>query len=77
MKHIERTRVLVHVVDMGAEDGRDPVEDYRVINEELEKYDATLMNKPMVVVANKMDLEVASVILNVSKPHIQRLKSLN
>ncbi|CAM4188989.1 GTPase ObgE [Erysipelothrix aquatica] len=60
LKHIERTRVLVHVVDMGAEDGRDPVEDYRVINEELEKYDATLMNKPMVVVANKMDLEVAS-----------------
>lgn len=60
LKHIERTRVLVHVVDMGAEDGRDPVEDYHVINEELEKYDATLMNKPMVVVANKMDLEVAS-----------------
>ncbi|QIK86154.1 GTPase ObgE [Erysipelothrix sp. HDW6B] len=60
LKHIERTRVLVHVVDMGAEDGRDPVEDYRVINEELEKYDATLMNKPMVVVANKMDLEVSS-----------------
>ena len=59
LKHIERTRVLVHVVDMGAEDGRDPVEDYRVINEELEKYEAKLMKKPMVVVANKMDLDVA------------------
>ncbi|QIK70094.1 GTPase ObgE [Erysipelothrix sp. HDW6C] len=59
LKHIERTRALVHVVDMGAEDGRDPVEDYRVINEELEKYDEKLMRKPMVVVANKMDLDVA------------------
>ena len=60
LKHIERTRVLVHVVDMGAEDGRDPVEDYRVINDELYKYDASLTKKPMVVVANKMDLEVAA-----------------
>ena len=59
LKHIERTRILVHVVDMGSEDGRDPIEDYRIINQELEKYNASLMDKPMVVVANKMDLEVA------------------
>lgn len=56
LKHIERTRVLVHVVDMGREDGRDPVEDYKIIMHELERYNETLMEKPMVVVANKMDL---------------------
>ena len=60
LKHIERTRILVHVLDMGSEDGRDPVEDYKIINQELEKYNASLMNKPMVVVANKMDLDVAA-----------------
>ncbi|CAM2780894.1 GTPase ObgE [Erysipelothrix tonsillarum] len=59
LKHIERCRVLVHVVDMGSEDGRDPIEDYRIINMELEKYNEDLLKKPMVVVANKMDLEVA------------------
>lgn len=59
LKHIERTRVLIHVVDMGSEDGRDPIEDFKVINEELEKYNEKLMKKPMVVVANKMDLDVA------------------
>jgi GTPase len=46
-------------VDMGAEDGRDPVEDYRIINNELKMYDPTLLDRPMVVVANKMDLEGA------------------
>ena len=59
LKHIERTRALVHVIDMGAEDGRDPLEDYRIIMEELELYNADLMKKPMVVVANKMDLDHA------------------
>lgn len=59
LKHIERTRVLIHVVDMGAEDGRDPLEDYKIIMEELELYNAELMKKPMVIVANKMDLEGA------------------
>ncbi|MEG0727764.1 MAG: Obg family GTPase CgtA, partial [Erysipelothrix sp.] len=59
LKHIERCRVLTHVVDMGAEDGRDPIEDYRIINEELEKYDEKLIHKPMVVVANKMDMDGA------------------
>ena len=59
LKHIERTRALVHVIDMGAEDGRDPLEDYRIIMEELELYNPDLMKKPMVVVANKMDLDHA------------------
>ncbi|QIK57484.1 GTPase ObgE [Erysipelothrix sp. HDW6A] len=60
LKHIERTRVLIHVVDMGAEDGRDPLEDYEQILHELSRYDEKLMKKPMVVVANKMDLDIAA-----------------
>lgn len=59
LKHIERTRLLCHVVDMGSEEGRDPVEDYAVINQELEKYNPEILEKPMLVVANKMDLDGA------------------
>ncbi len=59
LRHIERCRVLIHIVDMGANDGRDPVEDYRIINEELEQYQLRLIERPQVVLANKMDLEDA------------------
>lgn len=59
LRHIERCRVLCHVVDMGSEEGRDPVDDFLVINNELKLYDESLLSKPMVVVANKMDLDGA------------------
>ncbi len=59
LRHIERCRVIIHVVDMGAHDGRDPVEDYRIINEELASYTYRLMERPQIVLANKMDLEPA------------------
>ena len=59
LRHIERCRVIIHVVDMGAHDGRDPVEDYRIINEELANYTYRLMERPQIVLANKMDLEPA------------------
>lgn len=59
LRHIERCRVIIHVIDMGGADGRDPVEDFTVINEELRQYQYRLMERPMVVVANKMDLEDA------------------
>ncbi len=59
LRHIERCRVLVHVVDMGAEDGRDPVEDFSVINKELSLYNANLLERPMIVAANKMDMDGA------------------
>ena len=59
LRHIERCRVLVHVLDMGAEDGRDPLEDYDVINRELDQYNQNLLDRPMIVVANKMDLDDA------------------
>ena len=59
LRHIERCRVIIHVIDMGANDGRDPLEDYRIINEELAGYEYRLMERPQIVLANKMDLEAA------------------
>lgn len=57
LKHIERTRVIVHMIDASGQEGRDPVEDFYKINEELEKYSEKLATKPQIVVANKMDLK--------------------
>ena len=57
LKHIQRTRVIVHIVDMSGIEGRNPIDDYKKINKELENYDKKLMLRPQVVVANKMDLE--------------------
>ncbi len=56
LKHIERTRVIVHIVDMSGIEGRDPVEDYLAIRNELGSYDPKLLKRPEIVVANKMDL---------------------
>ena len=67
LKHVERCRVLVHVVDMGANDGRDPLEDYRIINEELANYHPKLATRPQIVVANKMDLDDAKANLECFK----------
>ncbi len=55
LRHIERTKVLVHVVDASAIEGRDPVEDVYAINKELEAYDKELIERPMVIAANKID----------------------
>ena len=59
LRHIERTRVIAHVIDMAGSEGRDPYEDFLLINKELEAFSSKLMEKPMIVVANKMDLEGA------------------
>ena len=56
LRHIERTRVLVHVLDASGIEGRDPVEDFYTINEELFQYNPKLKDKPQIIVANKMDL---------------------
>ena len=56
LRHIERTRVLLHVIDMSGVEGRDPVDDYYTINKELEQYDLKLRERPQLVVANKMDM---------------------
>ena len=60
LRHIERTKVIVHVIDMSATDGRNPYEDYKVINAELGEYNMRLLERPQIVVANKMDIPVAS-----------------
>ena len=59
LRHIERTRVIAHVVDMAGTEGRDPYEDFVLINKELEEYNPVLLKKPMIVIANKMDLDGA------------------
>ena len=56
LKHIERTKVLVHVVDAASTEGRNPIEDIKAINAELGKYDASLLDKPCLIAANKIDV---------------------
>ena len=55
LRHIERTKVLIHIVDAASTEGRDPVEDIYAINSELEKYNASLAKRPQVIAANKID----------------------
>ncbi len=55
LRHIERTKVMIHVVDAASTEGRDPVEDIYAIMNELEKYNASLSDKPQIIAANKMD----------------------
>ena len=55
LRHIERCRVIVHVIDMAGTDGRDPIEDFNIINNELKEYKMNLSKRPMIIVANKMD----------------------
>lgn len=59
LRHVERTRLLVHLIDASGLEGRDPVDDFYKINEELKKYSPKLADKPQIVVANKMDLPQA------------------
>lgn len=59
LRHVERTRVLVHVLDGSGIEGRNPIEDFYSINEELLKYNPKLGEKPQIIVANKMDLPQA------------------
>ncbi len=56
LRHIERTRMLVHIVDISGMEGRDPFEDFEKINFELTQYDESLLDIPQVIVANKMDI---------------------
>ena len=60
LKHIERTRVIAHIVDMGSAEGRDPYNDYEIINKELANFKTNLLSKKQIVIANKMDLPGAS-----------------
>ncbi len=72
LKHIERNKIILHLVDMSASEGRDPVEDYKSLNRELSFYSKELANKPQVIVVNKMDLEGAQENLKIFKTQIRK-----
>jgi len=57
LRHISRTRVIAHVVDISGYEGRDPYDDFVKINKELAEYDKTLLDRPMIVLANKVDID--------------------
>lgn len=67
LKHIERTRIIAHIIDMSGYSGRDPYDDYVVINNELKAFSDKLLNKKQIVIANKMDLPD-------SRDNLQRFK---
>ena len=69
LKHLERTKVLIHMVDMAGFEGRDPVDDYKKINLELKNYSKDIYKKPQIIGANKMDIEGA-------KENLKRFKKL-
>ncbi|MBQ8132545.1 MAG: GTPase ObgE [Bacilli bacterium] len=68
LRHIERTRVIAHVIDMSGSELRDPYEDFVLINNELKEFNPKLLEKPMIVIANKMDLPEA-------KEHLEEFKT--
>lgn len=71
LRHIERCRVIVHLIDMAATDGRDPYEDYCIIKKELESYKMNLSKRPSILVANKMDSPQAAANLKAFKEKVK------
>ena len=59
LRHIERTRIIAHVIDMSGSEMRDPYEDYLLINNELKEFNPKLLEKPQIIIANKMDIAPA------------------
>jgi len=59
LRHIERTKVIAHVIDMSGSEARDPIDDYKKINKELEEFSKKLIEKPQIVIASKMDIDGA------------------
>ena len=71
LKHLERCRVILHVIDMSAADRRDPYEDYLAIKEELKQYGMRLLERPMIIVANKMDVDGSELYLEDFKNRLE------
>lgn len=71
LKHIERCRVLVHVIDMASTESRDPYQDYLTIKHELESYNPELLKRPQLIVANKMDQDEAKLFLEEFKARLE------
>lgn len=72
LRHIERTKIIIHLVDMSGFEGRDPLADYRAINQELKNYSPQVARKLQVIAANKMDLEGAKENLGKFKKVIKK-----
>jgi len=72
LRHIERTKVLVHMVDIHGYEGVSPFDNYRAINQELEAFNPGLLKKPQIIVANKMDLPSASTKLTIFRSKIKK-----
>ncbi len=70
LRHVERTRVIIHVVDMAGTEGRDPFDDWLKINEELRLYNEKLSDRPQVIAANKMDMPEAKEYLELFKEQL-------
>lgn len=74
LKHIERCKVIAHVIDMASTEDRDPFDDYNLINKELADFDKKLLDKPQIIIANKMDIEGSSDNLSKFKKKIKDIK---
>lgn len=72
LRHIERTKIILHLIDMSGQEARDPLEDFKIINNELKNYSKVLLKKAQIIVANKMDLAGSSVNLERFKKIIKK-----
>ena len=73
LRHIDRCRLLVHLVDVSGSEGRDPIEDFDTINAELQQYSEDLASRPQIVVANKTDLLADTEQLDAFRAHVEEL----
>ena len=73
LRHIDRCRLLIHVVDVSGSEGRDPVADFEAINEELKQYSHELAGRKMIVAANKVDIMEDSALLDALRAHVEGL----
>lgn len=71
LRHIERTKIIAHVIDMSGSEGRDPYQDYLSIRKELENFSEKLLKKPEIIIANKMDIEGSKDNLIKFKEHVK------
>ena len=74
LKHVERTKVIAHVIDMAATEGRDPYDDYVLINKELGDFNKKLLEKPQIIIANKKDVESFEENINKFKEKVKDIK---
>jgi GTP-binding protein len=74
LRHVERTRVIIHVIDIAASEGRDPFDDWQKINAELTHYNEKLADRPQIIAANKMDMPEAEAQLALFKEQLDEVK---